>query len=92
MFHDLDRKVLATGVPTNTWLVGTPVYDLEYADDTLWVSFTPPQMEEFLRNIQVEATLYGRSLNLNKTENKTELLQGTEHTAPVYLTDGTQVS
>ena len=45
-------------------------------------------MEEFLKNIQVEATLYGMTLNLTKTE----LLQGKEYTAPVYFIDGTEVT
>ena len=87
LFHDVDTRLLSNGVPTNTWSVGKPVYDLEYADDTLLISVTPPQMEEFLRTVQSEASLYGMALNLSKTE----ILQGLESTTPIYFIDGTQV-
>ena len=62
-----------------------PVYDLEYADDALLLSVTLPQMEEFLRTVQVEASFYGMELNLDKTE----LLEGSEVTPPIYFVDGT---
>ena len=55
--HDVDTRLLSVGVPTNTWSVCKPIYDLEYADDTLLLSVTPPQLEEFLRNVRVEASL-----------------------------------
>ena len=63
LFHDVDTRLLAMGVSTNIWSIGKPVYDLEYADDTLLISVTPPQMEESLRTVQVEASLYGMTLN-----------------------------
>ena len=88
VLYDVDSRLLSMGVPTNTWSVGKPVYDLEYADDTLLLSVTPPQMEEFLRTVQVEASLYGMELNLSKTE----LLEGPEATPPMYFVDGTAVS
>ena len=84
---DVDSRLMAMGVPTNTWSVGKPVYDLEYADDTLLLSVTPPQLEEFLRIVQVEASLYGMELNLDKTE----FLEGSEATPPIYFVDGTRV-
>ena len=59
LLHDV---VTVDGVPTNTWSVGNPVYDLEYADDTVLLSVTPPQMEEFLRTVQVEASLVVKGL------------------------------
>ena len=71
----------------NSWSVGKPIYDIEYADDTLLISVTKSQAEELLRAIEVEATLYGLTLN----KEKTELLFG--YTAPgnVHFADGTIV-
>ena len=40
IMHDVDNALLEKGVPTNTWSVGNPTYDLEYADDTLLISLT----------------------------------------------------
>ena len=88
LLHDVDLRLLSMGVPTNTWSVGKPIYDLEYADDTLLLSVTPPQLEEFLKTVQVEASLYGMELNLDKTE----LLEGLEATPPIYFVNGTRVS
>ena len=68
LFHDVDDGLLRQGTPTNTWSVGKLVYDLEYADDTLLMAVTKPQAEEILKAVQVEATLYGLELNLEKTE------------------------
>ena len=68
LMFDVDRRLRTHGIPTNTWSVGKPVYDLEYADDTLLIAVTKPQAEEFLRAIQVESSLYGLSLNFTKTE------------------------
>ena len=68
LMYDVDRRLVTHGVPTNTWSVGKPVYDLEYADDTLLIAVTKPQAEEFLRAIQVESSLYGLALNHTKTE------------------------
>ena len=42
---DVDRRLLSTGVATNTLSVGKPVYDSEYADDMLLFG------EEYLRNV-----------------------------------------
>ena len=88
LLTDVDTRLMSMGVPTNTWSVGKPVFDLEYADDTLLLSVTPPQLEEFLRTVQVEASLYGMELNLSKTE----LLSNEGATTPIYFVDGTQVS
>ena len=35
IFEDVDYALRAQGQPVNTWSVARPVYDLEYADDTL---------------------------------------------------------
>ena len=68
IMHDVDNALLDTGVPTNTWSVGNPTYDLEYADDTLLISLTTPQLQNFLTTLEREAARYGMSLNETKTE------------------------
>ena len=65
-FHDVDSKLRATGTPQNTWSVGKPIYDLEYADDTALMALSLEQLESFLHAVQVEATLYGLELNTEK--------------------------
>ena len=35
LFNDVDERLLRQDTPTNTWSIGKPVYDLEYADDTI---------------------------------------------------------
>ena len=68
LMKDLDDKLIANGVPTNTWSVGHPTYDMEYADDTLLISLTTPQLQKFLTLLEEEAARYGMSLNETKTE------------------------
>ena len=68
LMQDLDDKLLAQGVPVNTWSVGHPTYDLEYADDTLLTSLTTPQLQQFLSLLEEEAARYGMSLNETTTE------------------------
>ena len=68
IMHDVDNALLEKGVPTNTWSVGNPTYDLEYADDTLLISLTTPQLQSFLTTLEGEASRYGMSLNETKTE------------------------
>ena len=63
IFQDLDARLLEKGIPTNTWSEGNPIYDLEYADDTLLLSLTTPQLQNFLRELEGEAQLYGMRLN-----------------------------
>ena len=40
---------MRTGVLTNAWSEGYPVYDLEYADDTLLLALITPQLQQILR-------------------------------------------
>ena len=40
IFEDLDWDLLSGEVATNAWSVGKPVYDVEYADDTLLLGQT----------------------------------------------------
>ena len=35
VLSDVDTRLRTHGTPTNTWSIGQPTYDLEYADDTL---------------------------------------------------------
>ena len=65
---DVDDRLVRQGVPQNTWLVGKPTYDLEYADDTLLFGISVPALESYLQALQQEAQLYGLELNLTKTE------------------------
>ena len=87
LFHDIDNRLLRHGVPTNSWSVGKPVYDIECADDTLLLAVTPPQLEELLRAVQVEASLYGMLLNPEKTE----LLIRPESPATIHFVNGQEV-
>ena len=68
IFHDLDEELVRTGVPTNTWSQGYPIYDLEYADDTLLLSLTTPQLQQILNALESIANEYGMRLNKVKTE------------------------
>ena len=68
IFEDLDWYLLFKGVPTKTWLVGKPAYDLEYADDTLLMSMTTAQLTDMLQRLETLAKLYGMNLNQTKTE------------------------
>ena len=87
IFQDLDARLLEKGIPTNTWSEGNPIYDLEYADDTLLLSLTTPQLQNFLRELEEEAQLYGMRLNTEKTE----LLSRPDHTATLYFHNGDPV-
>ena len=88
IFHDVDQAMLEQGIPSNTWSEGHPVFDLEYADDTLLLSLTTPQLQNILRIIEQESALYGMSLN----NTKTELLRNPAHESqPLYFLDGTRV-
>ena len=68
LFHDVDTRLRAQGVPCNTWSMGKPVYDLEYADDTALMAVTLEQLQELLRAVEVEASLYNMLLNKDKIE------------------------
>ena len=59
--------MLSNGVPGNTWSAGHPIFDLEYADDTLLMSLTTPQLQSILRFRKTEASPYGMSLSNTKT-------------------------
>ena len=88
LLNDVDTRLRQTGVPTNTWSVGKPTFDLEYADDTLLMAITKTQANDFLQTLQVEATLYGLGLNLDKTQ----LLKHTLYTdGQLLYADGTVV-
>ena len=88
ILKDVDWALLAKDVPTNTWSVGRPVYDLEYADDTLLMGLTTTQIQAFLTLLEDQASLYGMALN----HTKTELLVDPRRTVPrILFKDGTAV-
>ena len=88
LLEDVDKALLQKGVPTNTWSVNGPIFDVEYADDTLLLGLTIPQLQSILRQVEEEAELYGMSLNADKTE----LLCHPDHTAPnMYFRNGSKV-
>ena len=64
----INNRLLTEGIPTNTWSPNHPHYDLEYADDTLLMSLTIPQMQAMLSALEAEADFYGMALNATKTE------------------------
>ena len=88
IMEDVDWGLLGTGVPTNTWSVGKPVYDLEYADDTLLLGLTTTQIQSFLSELETQTSLYGMRLN----QTKTEILHDARKPLPqVKFLDGTLV-
>ena len=88
ILHDVDIDLMAQGMATNTWSVSRPVYDLEYADDTLLMSLTTPQIQAILTALESQASFYGMSLN----QTKTELLEDPRRTgANVYFSNGDKV-
>ena len=88
ILSDVDNRLMTHGVPTNTWSVGKPTCDLEYADDTHLFGISVEVLEEYLKHLQVEASLYGLLLNLVKAE----LLEHPKYTQdPPSFVDGTPV-
>ena len=88
LMNDVDDRLITSGVPTNSWSIGKPTYDMEYADDTLLFGVSSEVVEDYLKNVQVEASLYGLQLNLTKTE----YLPFPEHAAtPLCFSNGEAV-
>ena len=81
---DVDARLRTHGIPTKTWSIGKPVYDLEYADDTMLMSVTTSQIQEILCSLQVEATLY--------TETTEILVHPNAPDPDVRFVDGTKVN
>ena len=54
MLEDVDGALLDQGVATNIWSVNYPTYDVEYADDTLLLGLTTPQLENMLHQVERE--------------------------------------
>ena len=68
ILKDVDDTLRRQATPTNTWSVHHPTYDVEYAEDTLLLGLTTPQLEQMLRAVEKEAIWYGMRLNATKTE------------------------
>ena len=84
----VDYALLAQRQPVNTWSVARPVYDLEYADDTLLLALTTTQLQRILTALESQAKKYGIHLNLTKTE----ILVDPRRAAPVIsFEDGSPV-
>ena len=88
IFSDIDQELLHKGTPTNTWSSLRPVYDLEYADDTLLLARTIPQLQSFLSTVEYIAQEYGMRLNTTKTE---LLLHDPEAQPNLQFVDGSKV-
>ena len=88
LMQDVEDRLIQTGVPLNTWSVGNPTYDLEYADDTLLISLTTPQLQQFLSTLEAEAARYGMTLNETTTEHLAK--PGTQ--GDLYFQSGEKVS
>ena len=85
--EDVDQALLRAGIPTNTWSVNRPIFDVEYADDLL-LRVTIPQLQLILHQVEKEAALYGMTLNADKTE----LLYPPDHTSRImYFLNGSKV-
>ena len=88
IFKDVDERLINDGITTNTWSPNNPHYDLEYADDTLLMSLTIPQMQSMLSALEREADYYGMALNATKTE----VLEDPRYSAPkLYFSNGKPV-
>ena len=88
IFNDVDNRLLNDGIPTNTWSPNHPDYDLEYADDTLLMSLTIPQMQAMLSALETEADYYGMAPNATKTE----VLEDPRYPTPkLYFSNGKPV-
>ena len=48
MLDDVDYDLASKGIATNTWSAGKPVFDLEYADDTLLMALTTTQLASII--------------------------------------------
>ena len=88
MLHDLDADLSLNGTPQNVWSVSHSIYDLEYADDTLLLSITSSQLQQFLSGLEAIAAEYGMKLN----QGKTEILTHPKLSTPtIHFLDGSQV-
>ena len=88
ILSDLGSDLSYFGTPTNTWSVSHSVFDLEYADDTLLLSITTGQLQQFLSAMETVSSEYGMRLN----QDKTELLSHPRlPNPPIYFLDGSAV-
>ena len=88
ILSDMDHNLRMQGAPCNTWSEGRPIYDVEYADDTLLLALTTMQMQLFLSAFEQGAAEYGMSLNSTKME---LLVKNQETNSNLVFRDGTQV-
>ena len=91
---EVESLLKATGVPLNTWSKYKAGFDLEYADDTLLMGQTIPQIQSIFSAVETVSARYG--LLLNKDKNVLlrcfeSPLGSLDHTAIVTFSDNTPV-
>ena len=85
---DMDSDLSYHGTPTNTWSVSHSVFEIEYADDTLLLSITTGQLQQFLSALETVSSENGMRLN----QDKTELLSHPRlPNPPIYFLNGSAV-
>ena len=52
---DMETTLRQMGQPTNSWSIKHPAFDLEYADDTLLLALTIPQLQTYLTTLEALA-------------------------------------
>ena len=52
IFEEVDWALLGRDAPISTWSIGRPVYDIEYADNTLLMGLTRTQIQAFLSALE----------------------------------------
>jgi len=88
ILYDLEESLREQGQPMNSWSVQYPTFDLEYADDTLLLALTTPQLQKYLTALEDVALEYGMHLNQQKTE---VLVQQEGDNTPLTFKDGAPV-
>ena len=68
ILSDLEDSLSRQGQPTNSWSVSYPTFDLEYADDTLFMALTIPQLQKYLHSLEDIAMEYGMHLSITRKQ------------------------
>ena len=85
---DMETTLQQMGQPMNSWSIKHPTFDLEYADDTLLLALTIPQLQTYLSTLETLALEYGMHLNQQKTE---LLVHNEEDKTTLHFQDGSLV-
>ena len=94
IMDEVESLLKEQGVPLNTWSKYKSGFDLEYADDTLLMGQTIPQLQSIFSAVETVSSRYGLLLN----KDKTVLLRcyespmgSLDHTANITFSDSTPV-